>query len=567
MKPIAFDHYFTTGEQAQALYAMAEAFPELLRVSSLCKTPEGRDMMLAEVTNLKTGDFSAKPAQYVDGNHHAREFVTAMVAVYYVYYLVTEYGKDPQVTKLLDESTIYVIPCVTPDGADTYLTGAEYFRSVNRAYPYEQPQPGLHPKDMDGDGFIRQMRVKSPYGAWKESDVDPRWMVRRQPDDHDGDYYNLYMEGEILGYDGAHIQLAPEKWGLDFNRNYPYNWLGEHGQRGAGPYPLSNPETKAVAEFILAHKNIVNAATGHTPGGIILYPPAKPISEQTDQFDQKLFREMSQIATEELGYGGSNEYDINSVMLKGFLLQGSGGMFGDWLYEALGIPCLTFELWSLAIRAGVENFWPFPGIRGKTFDEKQQDYYLLIQWLDKNADKGAVKPWTKCVHPQLGEIEIGGFDRKFTMQNPPLTFMMQEITRTTKFLVRHAATLPHLQLDELCVAKEAEGVYRLSVVVTNNGYLPTYGCREAKKVRKAPPVKAEISCPGHVLGSATQQVGDLEGFSGVNTGIIMGGGLVTEPHNPCAKKVEWLIGGKPGDEVTVRVSGDRTGCAHAVAVL
>lgn len=567
MKPIAFDHYFTTGEQAEALREMEKAYPGLLRVSSLGKTPEGRDLLLAEITNLATGDFSEKPAQYVDGNHHAREFVTAMMCVYYVYQLVTEYGKNPKITKLLDKSTVYVIPCVSPDGADLFLTQAEDVRSVNRLYPHKQPQPGVHPKDMDGDGHIRYMRVKSPFGAWKESDEDPRWMIRRQPSDTDGDYYNLFNEGEVIGYDGAHLQMAPEKWGLDLNRNYPNNWVGEHTQPGAGEYPLSEPETKAVAEFLMSHKNIVCAATGHTPGGVILHPPGTFPAEEADQFDQKLFRELGLMATEELGYGASDAFGINGTVLKGFNLKTGGGLLQDWLYLELGIPAMTMELWNLSIRAGVKDFWPIGGTRPKTFDEKQQDYYLLIKWLDENGEKDAVKPWTKCSHPQLGEVEIGGMDRKFTIQNPPRAYMMEEIIRATSFLLRYAATIPHLQIDKVKVEREEGDVYRVSAVVTNTGYLPTSACKEAQKIRKAPPVMADISCPGKVLDKdKTKNVGHLEGYSGVRTGIVLGL-LVTESFQPCAKRVEWLITGKPGDEIKISASSPRTGCAQASATL
>lgn len=53
----------------------------------------------------------------------------------------------------------------------------------------------------------------------------------------------------------------PPYGGLDFNRNYPFGWFHESRQAGAGAYPLSNPENKAVVDFVLAHHNIGAVAT------------------------------------------------------------------------------------------------------------------------------------------------------------------------------------------------------------------------------------------------------------------------------------------------------------------
>ena len=130
-----------------------------------------------------------------------------------------------------------MVPRLSCDGSEHYLTTADYVRSAPRPYPTEKRQSGLHKGDIDGDGVARLMRVPSPYGVWKISPKDPRLMVRRRPDETDGEFYNVYPEGIIENYDGLHVTMAPSEFGNDFNRNYPIGWQDESQQAGAGAHP------------------------------------------------------------------------------------------------------------------------------------------------------------------------------------------------------------------------------------------------------------------------------------------------------------------------------------------
>ena len=383
-------------------------------------------------------------------------------------------------------------------------------------------------------------------------------MILRQPDDHDGVYYNVYPEGDIVDYDGVNIQIAPDKWGLDFNRNYPFGWFSEVRQPGAGAYPLSNPENKALADFVIAHKNIVCGATNHTCGGIIIYPPGTKPEKQADQFDMKLYHEIGLMGTEEMGYACTNIFDE----FLGDQESYSSGAYDDWLYQTQGIPAYTIEFWDLMIRAGVKDFWPTKEKHSKTDIEMQDDFYLAIQWIDENIGKDAIKPWTKLDHPQLGEVEIGGFDFKFTVQNPPCHFLEQEVEKGTRFMMRYAAALPHLTVTQAAAEKQAEGVYKVTAVATNTGYLPTYGSREAINLKIDEPLTASIEGVDVIQAAQPAKIGHLEGFSGVNQAYRYRA-IMTSPHQPCAKKLEWIVSGKPGDEITITVKNKKAGSAAA----
>ena len=106
-------------------------------------------------------------------------------------------------------------------------------------------------------GALLTMRLLDPNGAWKTHPDDPRLMVRRDPVESGGIYYRLLPEGLLKNFDGTTIQIHSAKEGLDLNRNFPVAWRQEHEQPGAGPYPASEPESRNLVDFIIAHPNLL----------------------------------------------------------------------------------------------------------------------------------------------------------------------------------------------------------------------------------------------------------------------------------------------------------------------
>ena len=565
MKTYSFDHYYEYEEMTQVLKEVAEDYPELIKVNSICTTPENREVWACEITNYKTGGCMDKPAYYVDANHHAGEVTGSMAAIHLIVTLVQKYGTDEKITSLLDNKTVYVIPRITPDGAETYLTSSEKLRSVNRPYPFEKLAPGLHPADMDGDGVIRIMRVPSANGVWKESSYDKRIMTRRSPSDFGGKYYNIYPEGHIVDYDGANIKPAIGKWCLDFNRNYPLGWFPEVRQPGAGKYPLSNPENKAIADFVINHENICGAVTYHTSGGCYIYPPGTKPSKDADQRDMRMFKEIGTMVKEETGYECFNIFD-------GFLedtVNFSSGAFDDWMYQAQGIPTYTAELWDLAIRAGVPD--PYPHSIPKTPQQQEHQMAECYKWIDKNVPEvksgKPIKEWTEFNHPQLGKIEIGSFDFKYTWQNCPPGYLEQEVEKNTNFCLRMAATLPQLNVDNIGCEKIAENVFKVKAQISNIGYLPTFVCNEAKSLNINKPVVANVDCRCEmIMGKKQEILGDIEGFSGVETEYSYDN-ITTYEHDEYTKFVEWVVKAEEGTEFKVEFKCEKAGKVSASVIL
>ncbi len=171
MPTIAFDRYYRFDELTKLLHAYVEEYPNLVELESIGKSHEGRDIWLVTVTNRSTGSHKDRPAFWCDGNIHASEVSASTSVLYILNKLVTDYGRNEQVTRLLDTRALYLVPRLGPDGAEWALeTPPRIVRSSTRQYPYEEQDPyGLERQDIDGDGRILSMRVKDPNGPWKIS--------------------------------------------------------------------------------------------------------------------------------------------------------------------------------------------------------------------------------------------------------------------------------------------------------------------------------------------------------------------------------------------------------------
>jgi murein tripeptide amidase MpaA len=353
MVDVQFDRYYRYDDLTRILRAFAKDYPHLVQLESTGQSYEGRDIWLATVTCFETGEAKHKPALWVDGNIHASEVSPSTLCLYVINKLVTQYGEDPQITRCLDTRVFYICPRINPDGAEWALADEpKIVRSSTRPYPYdEEPIGGLEEKDVDGDGRMLWMRIPDPNGPWKICPEESRLLVRRDPVEVDGQYYRLLPEGTITDYDGLTIEIQPKKERLDLNRNFPI-WRQEYEQRGAGPYPTSEPEVRAQAQFIASHPNITGALTFHTYSGVLLRPYCDRADEKFPAEDLWTFEKIGQQGTDLTGYPTASIYHDFRYHPQQVL---SGGVM-DWQYDHLGIFSWGVELWSPQRQAGIEEY-------------------------------------------------------------------------------------------------------------------------------------------------------------------------------------------------------------------
>lgn len=549
-KQFTWDRYLKYDELTQFLKDVESDHPNLCNLYSIGKTFEKRDIWCLEITNKQTGDALQKPAIYVDGNIHAGEVTGCMTALYTIKHLVSNYGSDSKITDILDKTTFYVVPRLSADGAELYLNEPYIPRSSIRPWPYDEKQDGLYPYDVDGDGIIAQMRIEDKNGQWRVSEKDPRVMVKRKPNEVGGTYYTLMGEGMIHNFNGVEVKQAPSPWGLDVNRNFAFNWQQHHVQPGSGPYPFSEPETRSVAEFFENHKNIVIAQSYHTFTGAILRPPASKGDKDMNPKDLKAYKELGNIGTEFTDYpciGIYDEFALSQDIIKKRPIWGSAL---EWMYEHGGAIAYSTELWDMPNRAiGRKDTY-------KTLMDWTEDEQILMQkWNDEHLDGEGFINWRFFDHPQLGEVEIGGWKHKFVIQNPPAKFLEQECRKNTLFCVELAHTLPQLQVVDVEVKSVSQDIYLVKAVIRNMGYLPTNGTEQAVKNKTAGKVKVKIILEEHCDLIGCDQEIELPHVDGrLTLGRAFGG--VQQSKHLC----QWIVKAtKGGNKVKIKVSAPKAG--------
>ncbi|XP_068230588.1 carboxypeptidase B-like [Palaemon carinicauda] len=125
---IAIDDYNDL-ETIEAFMKETAATYDWVTLESIGKSVEGRDLW---VNILSVPGGAEKPAAWIDCGIHAREWITHSTCVYGLDYLTKEYGKDQEVTQLLDKYDIYLMPVYNPDGYSFSWTEDRYWRK-NRA--------------------------------------------------------------------------------------------------------------------------------------------------------------------------------------------------------------------------------------------------------------------------------------------------------------------------------------------------------------------------------------------------------------------------------------------------
>lgn len=494
-------------EVVTQLQHLPRRYPKLARLHTIGKSGEGRDLSVLEITNADTGPGESKPGIWMDGNIHGHEVTGRQLLMYFAERLLANYGKDAEATALVDTRTFYVMPVLDVDGGERTLTR-------HPAWPGHKAQEQAG-RDLDGDGFITQIRVKDPDGDWYPSPTDPRVMLQvrtqnggrwnyvpttaTEPVTIEDDLaprdrrYRIFIEG-----DDTRRASSAGRERADFNRNWSAEWKPE--QVGAGPFPFSLPETHAVASFMTSHRNIFFHDTVHSGGGFndknyIVRPPMAHPFEFMPPEDNDFYLRMS-AAWSAISDGGLMNSDYYSqVDHPGLYGQPNTGFANDWAYMHLGIHSLLPEI----------------AAAGKDYDRDGYiTIYELLRWNDEEKGGRYFAPWKPFRHPVLGDIEIGGLRG---MPQAVDEGLRRECDNHYRLMTHIAGLSPLLRLQEPTSTTLPDGTVRIEAAVQNIGFLSTYVTRQALAIKRDYPVVVRLTLDGGTL---------VEGEPVVTIGHILG---------------------------------------------
>jgi murein tripeptide amidase MpaA len=548
---VAFDRFYTYDQLTETLHAWAEEAPQLCRVESIGKSYEGRNIWLVTVTNSATGDDRDKPGFLVEANIHSVEWTGSSAALHLIHRLLSGYDDDALVTRALDTRVFYVIPRLNPDGAERALQERRFIRSSVRPYPREQQDDGLHIQDVDGDGRVLSMRVEDANGPWKRHPDEPRLMVRREPIDGPevAPFYRLLPEGRIENYDGVTIKIPPPLEGLDLNRNFPAEWAPEHEQRGAGPYPTSEPEVRAMVQAVTDRPNITGHIAYHTFSGVHLRPYAGRPDDEFPTEDLRAYKLIGEEGTARTGYPAVSvfhdfKYDPKQTI--------KGGAH-DWMYDHLGVFSWTTEFWSPQRQAGLSDYQFIEWIR----DHPPEDDLALIRWADEHYPEAHVE-WYEFDHPELGRVELGGWDRIHYWFNVPFDRLEAEVAPHSDWALFHLLISPLLEVRSLDVERLGEDSFLVRLVLQNAGWLPTNVTQKALERNAVLPIEVELRLPEGarlVGGDVKTEAGQLQGRVHKRSAMWW---LNDESTNDLAK-LEWVVEAPAGTEIGLEARHQRAG--------
>lgn len=545
------DKYYRFSEIQKLLAAFSKRFPTYFAYESIGKSGEGRDIWVATITAPNRSPES-KPAYWIDANTHASEVAGSSAALYTMQHLLENRESD-EVKDLLSKFTFYICPRLNPDGAEYCLDKNKMLRSVPRNYPDASVAPDFISRDLSGDGRVLQMRWENKDGAWCKSNEDARLMVPRMPWST-GPFFHFTVEG-VFTDEGARDPQRPMEgvrpYQLDFNRNYPHAWRPQHSQAGAGNYPLSEPETRAVVDFLLAHKNVGGMVTHHTYSGVILRPFTDKDDKEMPPFDLAVYKIIGDRGEELTGYPCMSVFHDFIYNPK----KPEGGVFDDWAYEHYGVHCYTMELWDPQKRAGIDLSKGYLDFWLKCTDAQE---LKMLKWSDTDLEGKGFIDWISYSHAQLGDVEIGGWDWMYSTRNPPPKYLEETSEKGCAFALAHAACLPVPSIEIKTISVDIETT-KVDVVLQNHGFLPTYISDLAKQRNVVKPTTLEVSHTQGIeiiQGKVKQRVDHLAGIFNQNTPRYPA--MFIQGETDKSKKVfEFIVKGK--GEFSVEWSGDRIG--------
>jgi hypothetical protein len=538
---IDFNDYHGYDGTVDYIKDVADEYPNITELLEIGESNMGRTMYVLVISNMRTGTtidqhvqlrnmrkegidnvtpmkpYQGKPGIWIDGGTHGNEYTGTEVTLYIIDKLVSGYGSDEAITRLVDENTFYLCPIVNPDGV---------YNSVDRGISQrqnsmEQDDDGDGrvnedgPDDLNGDGLITSFRYRDPEGRYVQDENDPRIMVRLGRDEEPEPGVERWsVVPEDRDNDGDGESGEDSERGIDVNRNFPEGWWrDDDSQGGSGFYAASSPEAHAILEFFTNHTNILMVQSFHTSGGFTYRPFARWPDSRIDAKDLGVYDRIMAPKYIELHGEEADEsiwrhpYNDDQNRPYGY------GIFIDWAYAQFGAYSMTTELWNWQ-----RDTRGLPGYAGE--EDRSVWYRALLENPGSVTDETLFVPWRSFNHPEHGQGEIGGFVSKYVGGNAlPGESLLHVADIHWQFELFKAGLLPRLEISDasaevLTTADDGTRVVKVTATVRNDGALATQvaqGEDLAGNREDAIWLLGDRDRIKYLQGSAWQALGVLEG--------------------------------------------------------
>jgi hypothetical protein len=571
---IAFDKYHTPTEISAQVNSFAKSNPGLVQVHTIAKSFNGKDFQIVEIGRETKSAARHNPAILVVANLEG----TTPLASEGALFLISELLEKPE---LLDSLTWFVLACGNPDGADRFfqrplMVDGRNFRPWNDDMDELTDEDGW--EDLDGDGFITQIRVKDPDGAFIPDDKDQRLMKRADPAKGEKGIYKIYPEGIDNDGDGQYNEDAPggTNTGITFPFLYGYN------QPGTGAWSGSEPEIYALMQFVNTHPEIaMTMAYGSTNFCLVppkggrksamnlsaiklpqryarmlnadaektysldevkemlkaVVPPGTPVDDAMVASMLDMGAVLNPVEADSKMYASLSDRYKKYLKEKGWTgkrldpQRERDGTFEIWAYYQLGLPSFSMDFWAL----------PKPKDSLKNAFMAYNDSIL--------GGKGFVA-WKEIDHPKLGKVEIGG-NVPYADALPLPRQMDTLLNVQVPWIFELVKQIPELAIEEIRTEPQGSGIYRVNAWVRNNRQF-SFPLAIGQRTKVPPPAIVTLTGKGITFISGRERM-PLDGLNGYEQRKLT---WIVQADDP----VDILIRVDPvnafGSEKTIRLGGN-----------
>jgi hypothetical protein len=446
--------------KSQRIAKIASDYSALCTFKSIVKTAGGKDIW---VLSIGTGDRDKKPAISVLGGIEGSYLIGSELALGFAENILKA-SSESEIKSLLDKITFYVFPDVSPDASEQYFSSLRYERNINSAKTDDDRDFSTDEdpfEDLDNNGMITLMRVSDPAGTMTESEDDRRILVPADLSKGQMGSYLVYSEGIDNDKDGRYNEDGPG--GVNFNRNFTFNY--EEFGINSGFHPVSEPETKAVADFLFDHFNIF-ATFAFGPQDNLGQPLRASERAGTG----------SQAGPGQSGGRTGGDRRITSIMKSDETVN---KLLSDKYHEITGIKGTP------PVKASPGNFmdWAYYHYGRYSFStpgwwiqaDKSKNYEAaFLKYAEENKINEPFVEWKEISHPDFPgkKVEVGGI-KPFLLINPPVTQIGELVLKNYKFLIAAAELHPELEFLDTKVESAGENIFRITLKVHNKGVLAT----------------------------------------------------------------------------------------------
>lgn len=369
--------------------------------------------------------------------------------------------------QLPPDAAFVALPWANPDGLARYRSlgtgGGRNDRSIDDDGDGKLDEDG--PDDLDKNDEILEMLIEDPTGSWARAG-DPRFL--RAAREGEAPRFRRLREGADDDGDGQFNEDGPG--GVLLDHNFPIGWEDVRGSE-SGPWPLSEPDTDALAKLMLARRTAVvlvfqgNHGLLASPGGRVGNAEhVLPMGE-----DEPTYRRLAEVFA-----AHTARLQPRAVTLAEARGEAWPGSLVDWSYAALGALAMEVGVWGPAVqpsaRGPVDAFFrdsetlPSSGI---TPVEE-----AWARWLDETRGGIGFLEWQPIELAGVSNALVGGWERD-TRQNPPLDVLPQALGGLSEFTLDLARNLPRLEVEVLRDTKREGRVCLVKARVKNLGTLPS----------------------------------------------------------------------------------------------